>query len=157
MAAHGRFASLKRPGEHSAIDEVLLWLARSLAIFAVVSGVALLLLDLTPPLTALEHYLPQIAPRLLTLVGRTPMSALPLLSAGISYVALQALLRPRFSELLKKLMLGAAFFLWGIVQLLPPGPLASDLGDLVILLYVLDLGLIIRADLEKKSPGAGLE
>lgn len=144
-----RFASFKRPGERSAIDELLRWLARSFAVLAVISGAALLLLDLTPRLTALERYLAEAAPRLLAIVGHAPMSALPLLFAGTGYLALQALLRPRRLELLKRLMLGAAFLLWGIVQLLPSGPLATDLGDLVIVLYVLDLGLIIWADLEK--------
>ena len=149
-----RFASLKRPGERSVIDELLRWLARSLAVLALISGMALLLLDLTPPLTALEHYIADAAPRPLAVIGHAPMSALPLLFAGASYLALQALLRPHFSELFKRLMLGAAFLLWGIVQLLPSGPLATDLGDLVIVLYVLDLGLIIWADLEKRRPRA---
>jgi hypothetical protein len=149
-----RFASLKWPGERSVIDELLRWLARSLAVLALISGVALLLLDLTPPLTALEHYIAEASPRPLAVIGHAPMSALPLLFAGASYLALQAMLRPHFSELLKRLMLGAAFLLWGIVQLLRSGPLATDLGDLVIVLYVLDLGLIIWADLKKRRPRA---
>jgi hypothetical protein len=45
------------------------------------------------------------------------------------------------------LMLGSAFVLWGIVQLMPPGVVATDLGDLVIALYVLDLGIIVQAEL----------
>jgi hypothetical protein len=47
-------------------------------------------------------------------------------------------------ERLKRMTLGMAFILWGIDQLLPAGPLATVLGDVVIVLYVLDLGLIIR-------------
>jgi hypothetical protein len=35
---------------------------------------------------------------------------------------------------------------------MPAGNLASELGNLVIALYVLDLGLIIWTDLEKNRP-----
>ena len=62
------------------------------------------------------------------------------------------ILRPRPLELLKRVMLAAAFLLWGIVQLMPAGNLASELGNLVIALYVIDLGLIIWTDLEKNRP-----
>jgi len=47
----------------------------------------------------------------------------------------------------KRLLLGSAFLLWGIVQLMPPSVVATDLGDLVIALYVLDLGITIQAEL----------
>jgi hypothetical protein len=145
----GRFASLKRSGERSAIDELLRRLVRSFAVLALISGAALLLLDMTSRLTAWERYLAEATPRVLAIASHAPMSALPLLFAGAGYLALQALMRPRPLELLKRMMLGGAFLLWGIVQLLPSGALATDLGDLVIVLYVVDLGLIIRADLEK--------
>jgi hypothetical protein len=46
-------------------------------------------------------------------------------------------------------MLGIAFLLWGVVQLMPVGDLAAELGNVVIALYVLDLGLIIWTDLEE--------
>jgi hypothetical protein len=65
---------------------------------------------------------------------------------------LQAIVRPRPLELLKRVMLAAAFLLWGIVQLMAAGNLASELGNLVIALYVIDLGLIIWTDLEKNRP-----
>lgn len=75
------------------------------------------------------------------------LSALPLLLGGAAYIVLQAIAKPRPLELLKRLMLGAAFLLWGIVQLMPPGDLATELGNVVISLYVIDLGLMIRSDL----------
>jgi hypothetical protein len=65
---------------------------------------------------------------------------------------LQAILRPRPLELLKRLMLGAAFLLWGVVQLMPASSLATELGNVVIALYVVDLGLIIWTDLERNQP-----
>jgi len=59
---------------------------------------------------------------------------------------LQALLRPAPMELLRRLMLGAAFLLWGVVQPKPEGTLATGLGDLVIALYIFDLGLMVQAE-----------
>jgi hypothetical protein len=49
------------------------------------------------------------------------------------------------------MLLGTAFILWGIDQLLPVAPLATVLGDVVIVLYVLDLGLIIRDHLPREN------
>jgi hypothetical protein len=80
----------------------------------------------------------------------SPVSALPLFLVGGSYIALQGILRPAPIELVKRLLLGSAFVLWGIVQLMPPSVLATDLGDLVIALYVLDLGFIIQAELRER-------
>lgn len=76
-------------------------------------------------------------------------SALPLILGGGAYVALQGVLRPRPIELLKRLMLGTAFLLWGVVQVMPAGDLATELGNLVIALYVIDLAMMIRSDLSK--------
>jgi hypothetical protein len=50
------------------------------------------------------------------------------------------------------LMLGTAFLLWGIVQLMPASNLTAELGNVVIALYVVDLGLIIWSDLERSQP-----
>ena len=148
----GHQSSLRRPGEGSAVQELLRWLARSLALLAVVSSFALLCVGATPMLSSLPVYIASEALRGWALVKTIPLSALPLLLAGSSYLLLQAILRPRPLELLKRLMLGTAFLLWGIVQLMPPGYLTAELGNVVIALYVVDLGLIIWTDLEKNQP-----
>ena len=49
-------------------------------------------------------------------------------------------------------MLGTAFLLWGVVQLMPASDLAAELGNVVIALYVVDLGLIIWTDLQENQP-----
>jgi hypothetical protein len=67
---------------------------------------------------------------------------LPLLFAGPPTLCC----RPGPLELLKKLMLGAAFLLWGVVQLMPASDLETELGNLVIALYVFDLELMIWID-----------
>jgi hypothetical protein len=105
----------------------------------------------TPLLTSLPTYIAKTAFRGWSLIKNLPLSAIPLLLAGSSYIVLQAILRPRPLELVKRLMLGIAFLLWGIVQLMPVSDLAVELGNVVITLYVVDLGLIIWTDL-KKNP-----
>jgi len=141
----GHPSSWRRPGEGPALHEFLRWLARLLAIMALLSSFALLCVGATPFLTAL----PTVALRAWILIKHLPLSALPLLLAGSSYVILQAILRPRPLELLKRLMLGVAFLLWGVVQLLPASDLAAELGNVVIALYVADLGLIIWTELQE--------
>jgi hypothetical protein len=149
-----RPSSFRRPGEGPALQEFMRWLARCLAVMALLSSFALLCVGATPFLTALPTYLMKGALRAWTLIKNLPLSALPLLLAGSSYLVLQTILRPRPFELLKRLMLGTAFLLWGIVQLMPASNLAAELGNVVITLYVVDLGLIIWTELQKNTLGA---
>jgi len=110
--------------------------AGALTIAAIVAAAILLIFDARPfPSSLFDH---------------SPLSAMPLLLAGASYVVLQAMLRPRPMELIRRLMLGGAFLLWGIVQLMRAGALATDLGDVVITLYVIDLGLMVQAELQRR-------
>lgn len=67
------------------------------------------------------------------------LSAVPLALAGIGYAVLQIHKRPERSMLLKRLLLAATFILWAVDQLLPPGRVATVIGDVVIAAYVLDL------------------
>jgi hypothetical protein len=149
IATPERVSSLKRPGERSALIELASWLSRSLAILAVLSSAALILVGLTPQLTALIGAIAAAAPRVLSMVRSLPFSSVPLLTAGLAYILLQLVARPGPLELLKRLMLGAAFLLWGIVQMMPAGHLSNELGNVVIALYVVDLALIIRTDLQR--------
>jgi hypothetical protein len=148
----GHPSSWRRPGEGPPLQELLRWLTRSLAVLAVLSSFALICVGATPLLTSLPTYIANAAFRGWSLIKNLPLSAIPLLLAGSSYVVLQAILRPRPLELLKRLMLGIAFLLWGVVQLMPVSDLAVELGNVVIALYVVDLGLIIWTDLEKNQP-----
>jgi hypothetical protein len=136
-----------RESDKSLLARFFRRLAGFLTIAAVLASAALLLTDVAPQLLTVFKLLGSLAPKAWTLLSHGPMSAMPLLLAGFSYISLQLLLRPRGLELIKRLMLGSAFLLWGIVQLMPPGSLATNLGDFVISLYVLDLGLMIQTEL----------
>ena len=119
---------------------------------AVLSSFALLCVGATPMFSSFPIYFGKAVFGGWALVKNMPLSALPLLLAGSSYLVLQAILRPPPLELFKRFMLGTAFLLWGVVQLMPASDLAVELGNVVIALYVVDLGLIIRTDLERNQP-----
>jgi hypothetical protein len=67
------------------------------------------------------------------------LSSIPLAMAGIGYAILQWRARPPRGTLLKRLLLAATFIIWAVDQLLPPGSLATFVGDVVVAAYVLDL------------------
>ncbi len=104
---------------------------RSLNIVALGGGFLLLFMDLWP----------------LPGVSHSWVSACPLVIVGLAYLSLQVLKRPNLLAWVKAVMVGGAFILWGIDQLLPAGSLATGIGDLVIFLYVFDLQWLIRDDL----------
>lgn len=111
------------------------WLLYALLIISLLGCAILLLFDFFP--------------RLLPIITHGPVSALPLLLIGFAYLVLQAQLRPRLLELVKRVMLASAFILWGIDQLLPAGAVATTLGDVVIVLYIIDLALVMRDTLKR--------
>ena len=92
-------------------------------IVALVASIVLLLCDIVP--TPFVH---------------APLSAAPLLFIGVASLAFQVYTRPALLDLCKALIVSAAFLLWGIDQMLPPGWGQTTLGDVVITLYVIDLG-----------------
>jgi len=78
-----------------------------------------------------------------TILPHAPISAAPLLFIGAAYLGFQVLIRPKPLDLFKALIVSSAFILWGVDQLLPGGRVATTLGDVVITLYVLDLGWVM--------------
>jgi hypothetical protein len=81
----------------------------------------------------------------------SPFAAAALILAGVAFIGLQFFLRPSPLDLSKRLMVALAFILWGVTALMPPGALTTELGNLVIALYVVDLGLIILGDLRGRA------
>jgi hypothetical protein len=113
----------------SGIKKTLFWLAAGLAALALAFSIGLLTIATKAEFT---RGLPPAA-----------VSALPLLAVGLSFLLVQAMIRPRRAELLKNLLIVAAFLLWGIVQLIERNPLSKTLGDVVIALYVVELAWTI--------------
>ena len=111
----------------SAFHAVLRWISCGLAVVALLAGAVLLLPGAQP-------------------VGGIPavvISAAPLLLVGVAFLVLQPVLRPRASDLLKNVLLALTFLLWGGLQFFPQGALSAWLGNLVIVLYVVELAWVI--------------
>jgi hypothetical protein len=113
----------------SMVNNSLRWVSYGLAILALAAGIVLLLGDA----------------KLGTFSGLPPaaISAAPLLLVGTAFLIVQPILRPRFMEMLKNVLLAATFLLWGAVQLMPQNAASIRLGNVVIVLYVLDLAWVI--------------
>jgi hypothetical protein len=107
------------------------WVGGSLSVLALVASAGLLLADAN--ISILSGH------------AAAAISAAPLLLVGTSFLFMQPVIRPRWTELMKNLLLAATFLLWGAVQLMPHGELASRLGDLVVVLYVVDLAWVVFA------------
>ena len=71
------------------------------------------------------------------------LGALPLALIALTYVLYQALRRPRAWDLVKAMILGAAFLLWAANQFWPQAPTATLWNDLAIALFVLDVFLVV--------------
>jgi hypothetical protein len=71
------------------------------------------------------------------------LGALALIMVGSSCVSLHVVSRRPRRDLAKGIILGAAFVLWGIEQLLPASRWTTAMDTAVIMIFVVDLGLII--------------
>jgi hypothetical protein len=113
----------------SKLNNALRWISNGLAILALAAGIALLIGD------AILRALPRLP--------AAAISAAPLLLVGTSFLILQPVLRPGFADLLKNALLAATFLLWGFIQFIPQNSASLWLGNLVIVLYVLDLAWVV--------------
>jgi hypothetical protein len=80
------------------------------------------------------------------------LGALALILIGCSYVSLQGIARAPRGARLRGILLGGAFALWGIEQLLPPGRWTTAMDTAVIAIFVVDLGMIILDGLQRPAP-----
>lgn len=71
------------------------------------------------------------------------LGALPLALIAVTYLLYQAGRRARAAELLKAMVLAAAFLLWAANQFWPTAPSATLWNDLAIALFVLDVFLAV--------------
>ena len=77
--------------------------------------------------------------------------ALALIFVGLSYGVLRASREREPGELVKGVLLGLAFVLWGGEQFLPAGKLVTAVDTLVIAIFVVDLSLIIHQASKKRA------
>jgi len=71
------------------------------------------------------------------------LGAIPLALIAVAYLAYQTVRRPGRAELLKAVLLAAAFLLWAGNQLWPLAACSTLLNDLAIALFVLDVFFVL--------------
>ena len=71
------------------------------------------------------------------------LGAFPLALIALAYLVYQLVRRPRPAEMVKAVLLAAAFFLWAANQFWADSPRATLFNDLAIALFVLDVFLVI--------------
>lgn len=126
--------SFREATTQSLVHKLLYVFTWVVIVLALIAGVALLTND-----------------ALFSILPHAPISAAPLLFIGAAYLGFQVLLRPKPLDLFKALIVSSAFILWGVDQLLPGGRVATTLGDVVITLYVLDLGWVMIDRLKQRN------
>jgi hypothetical protein len=84
-----------------------------------------------------------VAPRAFPVRAHLLLGAAPLALIALASLIYQATRRPRPLEIVKAVVLAAAFLFWAANQLLPDSAHATLLNDLAIALFVLDVFLSI--------------
>jgi hypothetical protein len=84
-----------------------------------------------------------IAPTRFPANAHAVLGALPLVMIAITYLIYQMVHRPPWRELVKAILLAAAFIFWAANQLWPDSSLATLWNDIAIALFVLDVFLVI--------------
>jgi hypothetical protein len=84
-----------------------------------------------------------IAPTYFPANAHALLGALPLAMIAITYLVYQSVHRPPWRELVKAILLSAAFVFWAANQLWPNSALATLWNDIAIALFVLDVFLVV--------------
>lgn len=71
------------------------------------------------------------------------LAAFPLAMIAVAYLLYQSVRRPAAKELVKAIMLAAAFLFWAANQLWSDSPVAILLNDIAIALFVIDMLLVM--------------
>jgi hypothetical protein len=71
------------------------------------------------------------------------LAAFPLATIAFAYLVYQTAHRPPFRELVKAILLAAAFMFWAANQLWPDARRATLFNDLAVALFVLDIFLVM--------------
>jgi len=83
------------------------------------------------------------APRLLPVGSHEVLAAFSLAMIALAYMVFQLLHRPPMAELVKTILLAAAFLFWAANQFWSNLPQASLFNDIAIGLFVLDVFFVI--------------
>jgi hypothetical protein len=130
-----------RPGPRTNRGAGVLRIASAIALGLAVSTALVLLV-----LRILHCLLPQWCPW-------TLKSAVPLILVGIAFACLQFVVTRARAQIVLGLLVSLAFILWGTEQFLSNPAVVSFIDDVVVFLFVIDLGIVIYGHL-KPGPHA---
>jgi hypothetical protein len=85
----------------------------------------------------------------------TLKSAVPLILIGVAFASLQFAVPRTRVQMLLGLLAALAFILWGTEQFLSNRALISLMDDVVVFLFVFDLGIVIRGNLKSGGEPGG--
>jgi hypothetical protein len=77
-------------------------------------------------------------------------SALPLICVGVSYALLQFTVPLTLTGFCLSLSVSLGFILWGVEQYIAVARIAGMVDDVVVFIFVMDLGLVIRGRLKQE-------
>ncbi len=78
----------------------------------------------------------------------TLKSAVPLISIGVAFASFQFVVSRTRAQIVLGLLVALAFILWGAEQFVSNRAIVAFMDDLVVFLFVLDLGIVIYGHLK---------
>lgn len=127
---------------------------RAAVVPRVISATAVILAILTACFLIALRLIHCIQPNLLAWTFR---SAIPLILIGIAFASFQFAVPRSRTQILLGLGVAAAFILWGLEQFLPNPAVVAVIDDLVVFLFVLDLGIVICGSLREQTQKKALQ
>ena len=82
--------------------------------------------------------------------GHKAAAAAALMMIGVSYVCIQLGARPPSNELLKAVLLGSAFVVWGLEQFVAQNVVVTFIDTAVVGIFVVDLGTSVLKHLKSE-------
>jgi len=83
--------------------------------------------------------------------AREVLSSVPLIAIAVACLAVHATWKPQPFDLIKRVLLSAAFLSWAATQLAPDEAWSPVATDVAIALFVLDLALLLWGELGRRS------
>jgi hypothetical protein len=121
--------------------------------FVIPCGIALRIISAITMVLAISSAILLLALRILHcwqphLFPWTLKSAIPLILIGIAFASFQFVVSRTRAQIVLGLMVALAFILWGAEQFVPNSVIVSFMDDVVVFLFVLDLGMVIYGQLK---------
>ncbi|HXC98547.1 MAG TPA: hypothetical protein VN048_04335 [Verrucomicrobiae bacterium] len=120
----------------------------------IISAIALILALSTAVLLLVFRFLHGAQPHLFPWTLR---SAVPLILIGIAFATFQFVVPRTRAQTVLGLLVSLAFILWGAEQFISNPALVSFMDDVVVFLFVLDLGIVIYGQLKPGNHGGSSE